>query len=188
MSARPENELTPIVSICGPSGSGKTSLLVRLIPELRRRGLVVAAIKHTQHNHALDRPGKDSDRLRQAGAVAVALQSPDGFALVGPPVTDPRDLARLFPAVDLILCEGARTFSLPKIEVHRSIIDPRFLCAEDPDVIAVVSDKRPPLDLPRFSPEATGALAEFLTARLGIAAPDPSTVPHLPKGECHPCA
>ena len=41
--------VVPIYSIIGYSGSGKTTLLVKLIAELKARGLRVAAIKHDAH-------------------------------------------------------------------------------------------------------------------------------------------
>jgi molybdopterin-guanine dinucleotide biosynthesis protein B len=155
----------PLVVICGPSGSGKTRLLVRLIPALRRLGVRVAAVKHSGHRHALDRPGKDSDRLRKAGAVAVVLETPNGFALVGPPVRDLRLLARLFPPVDLVLCEGGKSLPLPKVEVHRRVLGEPFLCKKDRRYVAVVTDEPAPRALPSFSPGDARGLARFLTAR-----------------------
>lgn len=158
----------PVVVVCGPSGSGKTRLLVRLIPALRRLGVRVAAVKHSGHRHALDRPGKDSDRLRKAGAVAVVLQTPAGFALVGPPVADPRVLARLFPPVDLVLCEGGKSLPLPKIEVHRRVLGEKFLCGKDRRFVAVVTDEAAPRALPSFSPGDARGLARFLKNRFVV--------------------
>ena len=54
------------LGIAGFSGSGKTTLLVRLIPELKARGLRVSTIKHTHHAVALDRKGDVSRRLASA--------------------------------------------------------------------------------------------------------------------------
>jgi hypothetical protein len=62
----------PVVAFSGPSGAGKTTLLVALLRELRRRGLRVAAIKHSGHPHGFDVPGKDSDLLLRAGAEVAA--------------------------------------------------------------------------------------------------------------------
>jgi len=66
--------LTPFiyrVRIAGYSGMGKTTLLERLIPELTGRGLKVSLIKHSHKNIEIDRPGKDSFRLREAGCSEV---------------------------------------------------------------------------------------------------------------------
>ena len=69
-----------VVGFVGPSNVGKTSLLERLIPALAARGLSVAAVKHSSHGFAADRPGKDSHRLYTAGAAAVALISREQLA------------------------------------------------------------------------------------------------------------
>ncbi len=159
-----------IVAFSGPSGSGKTRLLVRLIPALRRRGVTVAALKHTGHPHPLDRRGKDSERLRRAGAAAVAIQGPHGLAFFGPPVRGARALARLLPEVDLILAEGFKSEPLRRIEVHRRAVSRSFLCSRDRRVVAVVSDEPPPRPLPAFSPDQVEALADFLCRRFRLKA------------------
>jgi len=71
----------PVVSIVGKSNSGKTTLLEKLIPELKRRGYRVATVKHDTHGFEIDRPGKDTWRLAQAGADAVVISSGDKLAL-----------------------------------------------------------------------------------------------------------
>jgi molybdopterin-guanine dinucleotide biosynthesis protein B len=157
--------LTPLVAVSGPSGAGKTRLLSRLIPLLRRRGLEVAVIKHTRHRHSFDLPGKDTDLLRRAGALATAIQGPGGLALFGPPAGRARDLARLLPPCDLVLAEGWRGEALPRIEVHRRAVARTFLCVADRRVFAVVTDEPPPRALPAFHPDRLGPLADLLVAR-----------------------
>ena len=56
----------PILGVAGWSGSGKTTLIEALLPELRRRGLRTAVIKHDGHDFAIDQQGKDSWRFTQA--------------------------------------------------------------------------------------------------------------------------
>jgi molybdopterin-guanine dinucleotide biosynthesis protein B len=51
------------IGFAGFSGAGKTTLIVRLIPELNRRGLSVSTIKHAHHGFDLDQPGKDSTSI-----------------------------------------------------------------------------------------------------------------------------
>jgi molybdopterin-guanine dinucleotide biosynthesis protein B len=142
---------------------GKTTLLEKLLPELVARGLTVGALKHSGHAHALDRPGKDSARLREAGALAVAVQGPGELAYFGPPVAGIGALAGMLPKVDLVLAEGFRGEPLPRVEVHRPEIERAFLCARDPRVVAVVSEVPPPRALPWFRPREVVELAEFLT-------------------------
>lgn len=71
-----------VFGIAGHSGMGKTTLLERLVPELGARGLVVSLIKHSHKNIDIDRPGKDSYRLREAGCSEVLLLGNDRWALM----------------------------------------------------------------------------------------------------------
>jgi molybdopterin-guanine dinucleotide biosynthesis protein B len=152
-----------ILVFSGPSGVGKTTLLEKLLPALVARGLKVGALKHSGHPHPFDRPGKDSARLRAAGAVAVVVQGPAELAYFGPPVIGIRALARLLPNVDLVVAESFKTEPLPRVEVHRAEIDRRFLCARDPHVVAFVGESEPPRPLPWFTPGEVDELAEFVT-------------------------
>ena len=71
-----------IFGIAGHSGMGKTTLLERLVPEISARGLVVSLIKHSHKNIDIDRPGKDSHRLRESGCKEVLLLGNDRWALM----------------------------------------------------------------------------------------------------------
>lgn len=140
-------EIAPLLGIIGWSGAGKTTLLEQLIPILRRRGLTVSAIKHTHHQVDLDRPGKDSYRLRQAGAQEIILAGRERFALLHenteaseepPPLYD---LAARFAAVDVILVEGFRHENFPKLEVHRPILGKPLFAPQDASILAVITDE-----------------------------------------------
>ncbi len=160
----------PVVAVSGASGSGKTRLLARLIPELSRRGLAVGVVKHTRHAHPFDRAGKDTDVFRRAGAVAAAIEGPDAMALFRPPAGGLRALARLLPAVDLVLAEGFRDERVPRIEVHRRGVSRELLCARDRRVFAVVGEDAPPRGVPLFPPDGSvEAIADLLLGRLGMA-------------------
>ena len=54
-----------IVAVVGFSESGKTRLVVRLIRELKRRGLRVSALKRCSHDFSLDTDGKDTAAFSQ---------------------------------------------------------------------------------------------------------------------------
>lgn len=151
-----------VLAFSGRSGAGKTTLLVRLIPALRARGLVVAALKRSGHPHPFDRPGKDSARLRRAGAVGVALSGPLELAYFGPPVASLRDLVALLPPCDLVLAEGFKSEAIPRVEVRRAAVGGPFLAARDPRVLAVVSDVRPPGGAPWLRPDQLEALTDLV--------------------------
>lgn len=174
MAARRRRPLTtrrrapPIVAVSGPSGAGKTRLLARLIPALVRRGISVAVVKGTRHAHPFDRPGKDTDVLRRAGAIAAAIEGPHGLALFAPPAGGLRALARLVPPVDLVLAEGFRREPVPRVEVHRRAVSRAFLCARDPRVFAVVTDEPPPRAVRALSDREVEPLADLVCARLRL--------------------
>lgn len=50
----------PTLGFVARSGTGKTTLLVRLLPLLKARGLRIGMIKHAHHDFEIDYPGKDS--------------------------------------------------------------------------------------------------------------------------------
>jgi molybdopterin-guanine dinucleotide biosynthesis adapter protein len=157
-----------VVAVSGFSGSGKTRLLSKLIPELARRGVTTAVVKHTRHPHAFDRPGKDTDVLRRAGAAAAAIDGPGGMAFFGPPAGGLRALLTFMPPVDLVLAEGWKDAPVPRVEVHRRSVARTFLCAGDPRVFAVVTDEPPPRRVHAFGHADAGALAALLCARFGL--------------------
>ncbi|MCI2432725.1 molybdopterin-guanine dinucleotide biosynthesis protein B [Candidatus Acetothermia bacterium] len=112
----------PAVAVVGWSGSGKTTLILELIRILTARGYRVGAIKHTHHTEIkFDAPGKDSYKLKAAGAATVALVTPQKLMLVrdGPPKIEEL-LQHDFADLDLVLIEGFKESDLPKILVERA--------------------------------------------------------------------
>jgi molybdopterin-guanine dinucleotide biosynthesis protein B len=129
-----------VVAVVGRQGSGKTTLIEKLIPALRDRGLTVSTIKHTHHHHIeLDVPGKDSHRHRVAGASEVIVASDSGWARIAAsskPATLPELLAQL-GAVDVVLVEGFKQLEgLRRVEVCRTGVP---LALVDPGIAAVAA-------------------------------------------------
>ncbi|MEK7990754.1 MAG: molybdopterin-guanine dinucleotide biosynthesis protein B [Thiotrichaceae bacterium] len=129
------------------SGTGKTTLLTQLIPRLKQKGLRIAVIKHSHHAFEIDHEGKDSYRLRHAGAVQTLLTSQKRWALIEETpereteMTLQEAIAHLDTAtVDLILTEGFKSASYPKIELHRPSLNKPLLYPNDNDIIAIASD------------------------------------------------
>ncbi len=136
----------PILGFAAFSGTGKTTLLEQIIPLLKQQGLRIALIKHSHHNFQIDQPGKDSFRLREAGASPVMLISSHRraiiteFAAAQEPMLD--DQLKLFDQseLDLILVEGFKAEAFPKIELHRAAINKPLLYPNDPNIIAIATD------------------------------------------------
>ena len=166
-----ERALPPIVAVVGLSDSGKTTLVIDLIPELRRLGLRVGTIKHHPHDIDVDLPGKDTWKHRRAGADGTILSTPSTVAVVRKAEHDhsPLELAGYLYDMDIVLAEGYKDARLPKIEVHRADLDRSPCCLEDPFLLALVSEADVPGSaVPRFPPGDAPALARFLLRRLGV--------------------
>lgn len=143
----------PVLAVAAWSGTGKTTLLEQLLPLLRGRGLNVGVIKHAHHAFDVDKPGKDSYRLRSAGAAPMLVASRERFALMQetPGQAEP-DLANLLKmmalhAPDLVIVEGFKAWPLPKLVLYRDGVgDPAIF--QDPWVraVAVKVDEAPALD------------------------------------------
>ncbi len=160
----------PLVGFAAYSGAGKTTLLIKLLPLLTARGIRVGMIKHAHHSFDIDKPGKDSYRLRRAGASQMLVASTRCEALI----TDKDEarepdldqlLSRLdHNALDLILVEGFKKVSFPKIEVFRGALAKPALFPEDSSVIAVATDAplTIPTSLPVLNLNDPGAIADFV--------------------------
>ncbi|GAB4231850.1 MAG: hypothetical protein OHK0028_07050 [Deltaproteobacteria bacterium] len=158
------------LAIVGNSGAGKTTLLERLIPALKGKGLRVGVIKHDAHRFDIDHPGKDSHRFTAAGADTMLITSSEKLAMVKRHSASPAVeelLERYFPDMDLVLVEGFRGSTLPKIEVHRKAFCGALICRgerNDPNLAAVASDEPLDLDVPVLDLNAPGAIAEFIAS------------------------
>jgi molybdopterin-guanine dinucleotide biosynthesis adapter protein len=136
----------PILGFAAFSGTGKTTLLTQIIPLLKDHDLRIGLIKHSHHNFQIDQPGKDSFRLREAGASPVMLISTRRRAIITEisPTQEPRldDQLQLFDQseLDLILVEGFKAEQFPKIELHRPSLNKPLLYPNDPDIMAIASD------------------------------------------------
>jgi molybdopterin-guanine dinucleotide biosynthesis protein B len=136
----------PIVGFVAASGTGKTTLLTQIIPILKQKSLRIGLIKHSHHDFEIDQPGKDSFRLRKAGASSLMLVSRYRRAIITELVTQQEarldDQLKQFDQseLDLILVEGFRAEKFPKIELHRSSLEHPLLYPNDPQIIAIATD------------------------------------------------
>ena len=155
--------MPPIVSIVGKSKSGKTTLMEGLIRELKSRGCRVGTIKHTPQGMAFDVPDKDSWRHIQAGSEVTAISSPHQVVLIKPvtPALTLDEIARLIGEdCDIILAEGFKQGSAPKIEVHRREVGPPLSAVKK--LIAIATDEPLETKTRQFSLQDIKGLADLL--------------------------
>ncbi|EXJ15412.1 molybdopterin-guanine dinucleotide biosynthesis protein B [Imhoffiella purpurea] len=169
----------PVFGLVAPSGSGKTTLLRHLVGRLHARGVRIGYLKHAHHSFDLDIPGKDSYEIRAAGAAQTLLASRLRWALQveeSSRQSDP-DLGEMLArfeadSLDLVLVEGFKHASYPKIEVYRAALGQTPLYPDDPEIIAVATDDPLPTPdhpprLPLGDPER---IADFILRAGGLAA------------------
>ena len=161
----------PLLGFAAYSGTGKTTLLVKLIPELKKRGLRIAVIKHAHHNFDVDKPGKDSYELRKAGASPMLISSARRTVIMleNEPETEPvlQNLLTHIPAesVDMVLVEGFKQSPFSKIELHRSTTDKPLMYPDDTNIIAIAHDdigNQLKTDLPQLDINDIDAIADFI--------------------------
>lgn len=147
----------PLLGFAAFSGTGKTTLLTQLIPLLKQQGLRIGLIKHGHHAFDIDQPGKDSFRLREAGASPVMIVSSKRRAVITEIIPEQQpsldDQLKFFDQsqLDLLLVEGFKAEAFPKIELHRPSLNKPLLYPDDADIIAIASDC--PLLTPPYLPQ-----------------------------------
>jgi molybdopterin-guanine dinucleotide biosynthesis protein B len=165
----------PLFGVVGWKNSGKTTLMVGLIAELTRRGFAVSVIKHAHAKFEIDHEGRDSFKMRSAGACQVALSSPRRFALMrelgDAPEMSFADILGFAGDCDLVLVEGYKREEFPKIEIRRNgAVSREPLYGKFPQIVAIASD-RPNSEgdaLPVFSLNDIASMVDFIAANLGL--------------------
>lgn len=155
----------PVICFVGSSNSGKTTLIEKVIGLLAKKGYDVATVKHTHKNFSADSEGKDSWRHKAAGARTVVLASPSQFAVVSDSrseLTIEDVLGKFVSGADILIVEGFKKDSYPKIEVSRNGSGHDLRCLTDPSVIAVASDKMLNVSIPVFNINDAAGITGFI--------------------------
>jgi molybdopterin-guanine dinucleotide biosynthesis protein B len=167
--------IPPLFGVVGWKNSGKTTLMVGLIGELAWRGYAISVIKHAHAKFEIDHPGRDSFKMREAGARQVALSSPRRFAVMrelgdAPEMSFEEIVAYAGPC-DLVLVEGYKREAFPKMEIRREGAASREpLSGSFPGIVAIASD-RPDSEnesLPRFHLDDVAGMTDFIVAHVGL--------------------
>jgi len=161
--------MIPIISIVGKSNSGKTTLIEKLIPEFNRRGYRVGTVKHDVHGFEVDKEGKDSWRHRKAGAYSTIISSPQQIALIrtmnnDTPLDEIRD--RFIQDVDIIIAEGYKKGTTPKVEVFRKEVHREPLCTGEDHLLALVSNQSFDLGVPCLDLNDSKGVVDILESTL----------------------
>ena len=173
------NSTVPVIGFIAYSGTGKTTLLEKLIPELKLRGVRVAMIKHAHHHFDIDKEGKDSYRLRKAGADQMLIASDNRWALMTETPHSSFSLDTLIKKIDtqltdLILVEGFKHEAYDKIELHRDSYSHEWIYPHSNHIVAVASDKPTSIEtLPNhicsLNINDTPQIADFIMSHTGLA-------------------
>jgi molybdopterin-guanine dinucleotide biosynthesis protein B len=155
--------MPPIISIVGESKTGKTTLIEKLISELKSRNYRVATIKHSIHHLDFDKTGKDSWRHLEAGSEATAVISPNRIVFIRPVTGETvlEEVTQMFgKEYDIILAEGFKVSSVPKIEVHRK--GAGSLLRGVRNIIAIITDEPLETKTLQFNLKDIKELADFI--------------------------
>ncbi|MBZ4220111.1 MAG: bifunctional molybdenum cofactor guanylyltransferase MobA/molybdopterin-guanine dinucleotide biosynthesis adaptor protein MobB [Chlorobium sp.] len=160
------------IAFCGYSGSGKTTLISSIVRQLSAR-FSIAYYKHGCHRFDIDREGKDSWTVGQAGASTVMISDPEKKALVTSHSTGTPLLERhAFSDHDMLIVEGLKELPLLKlllVDRERRILDLVSNGSITNVAALVVPDdpaSYPALGLPLFHRDSIGALAGFIETLL----------------------
>ncbi|EJG1180334.1 bifunctional molybdopterin-guanine dinucleotide biosynthesis adaptor protein MobB/molybdopterin molybdotransferase MoeA [Vibrio parahaemolyticus] len=158
----------PILGFAAYSGTGKTTQLEALLPKLTEAGLRIGMLKHAHHNFDVDKPGKDSYRLRKAGASQMLIASRNRFALMTETPEAEAEFEYLLTRfdedkLDVVLVEGCKNIAFPKIELHREEVGKPWLYPHDDNIIAIASDTAElDSELPQMNINDLDAIAQFV--------------------------
>lgn len=157
---------TPRLGFIGRHNSGKTTFLLSLLPILVARGLRVGYLKHAHVRFEVDQEGKDSYRARRTGVLQTIVTGGTQTAVIDD--SGEQGLGEVIRRyaredLDLVVIEGFKREAMPKIEVARRSLSTELVCADDPELIAVVCDFEPSrADVPRFDPGDAPGVAELI--------------------------
>jgi molybdopterin-guanine dinucleotide biosynthesis adapter protein len=171
MDGSMNRRMIPILSVIGRSNTGKTTFIEKLIPMLNAKNIRVATIKHHLHDFESDREGKDSYRHKKAGAKIAMIVSPQKVAFTADTekeLTLTELISGYVRDVELVIVEGFKGVSTPKIEVYSYTEGLAPLCRTDSDVFALMSDRPIDAPVPVFSRDDINAAADLIMAKLKL--------------------
>lgn len=162
----------PAIAFVGRSGSGKTTLIEKLTDYFSSRGLHVGVIKHMRHEFDIDNPGKDTYRIRKAGAKVVSITNDSCIAIIADnpgELTPDKAAEALFGFCDIIIIEGDKESEYQKIEVIGEPKEPPLHQSGIKNIIALACDMKIDTELPLFSRNDIEGIAGFIQKTIGLS-------------------
>lgn len=160
--------MIPVLSvIASKSNVGKTTVLCDIIRELKSRKYKVATIKHDIHGFDIDHPGKDTWMHAKAGADIVAISSAKKMAIIEN-IENEYSLDEVISKiknVDIIITEGYKNESKPKIEILRKDISDKLYSKTD-ELFAIISDITVDNDVSQFAFNEIRKLVDLIESDL----------------------
>ena len=143
-----------LIGFAAYSGTGKTTLIKDVVMILKKSNYRVSVIKHAHHNFDIDQPGKDSYEIRKSGAENMLISSENRWALMHENMNNDEltliNLINLLEKIkyDLILVEGFKAESFPKIELYRKEVskDRELLSSSDKNIVAIATEQKTKLE------------------------------------------
>ncbi len=156
----------PVFALAAWSGTGKTTFLERLIPELKRQrpGLRIGVVKHDVHGFTVDREGKDTRRLQDAGADVTAILNEEHAAVMEHRPRSVYEILEGLSELDLLLLEGFKKEPFRKILLYRKAAG-QPPAADPAECFLVVAEEDCGFRAD-FRPEETEKIAAFLLDRI----------------------
>lgn len=137
------NLVLPIVfCVSGIKDSGKTGLIIKLINEFIKENYSVAVIKHDGHDYEMDYEGTDTYRFSKAGAKYSAIFSDTHYSINGIGKSDAEMIRQMLwqnKDIDVIIMEGMKNSSYPKVEVVRKAVSDKTVC-DEASLICIATD------------------------------------------------
>jgi len=139
--------MIPVIAFSAWSGTGKTTIIEKLVPELKARGLRVAVIKHDAHAFEIDREGKDSWRFAKAGADVTVINSAEKTAIIEQRRLELSEVLSRIHDVDIILAEGYNQQGFPTIGISRKATGKGLRVPLSSCIAVITDDERIPEEL-----------------------------------------
>lgn len=129
----------PVLQVIGYKNSGKTTLSCKLIAALSARGVRVGSAKHDAHTFELDDAGTDSSKHLASGALEAVLTSKTATRIMRESETSLDQIAEQMNGVDLLIAEGFKTATYPKIALLRDQNDMESLLRQASNIKLFIS-------------------------------------------------